>query len=276
MRVSKDSRQSRAKRAAARGATAPDGRRRLLISGGSVTLVLAVWQVVGSTELIPSDLISYPSELVMVSASMVASGGLLIHFLVSLQELLYGFVPAVLAGMLLGLLMGHYRRFRYLLDPLCMGLYTTPRIALLPVLILWFGVGIESKVAVVFLGGVFPVLVNTMAGVRQIERSWIRAAQSLGASGPQVIAAVTLPGALPAIMTGIRLGFGRAIMGVIVGEMYVSTVGVGQLINVYGNAARAAELIVLATVIAAFGVLCVTALRFVEEWMGVWARQSES
>lgn len=238
-------------------------------------MLLAIWQVVGSKDLVPSELISYPGQLLEVGASMAASGGLIPHFLVSLQELVYGFAPAVGVGILLGLLMGHSRRLRYLLDPLTMALYTTPRIALIPMLVLWFGVGMESKIAVVFLGGVFPVLVNTVAGVRQLDRSWIQAVRSFGATAPQVMTIVTLRGALPAIMTGIRLGLGRGILGVIVGEMYVSVAGVGQLIHLYGNAGRAAELMVLITFIAMFGVLCIAMLRRVEEWIGPWPRQRE-
>jgi sulfonate transport system permease protein len=235
-----------------------------------------VWQLVGARNLISADLISYPTQVVSTAAQMAASGELGSNALVSLQEFLYGFVPAVALGIALGLAMGQFRRVRYLLDPLIMAFYTAPRIALIPVLVIWFGVGIESKVAVVFLGAIFPVIVNTMAGVQQIDPLWVRAVRSFGASEWQVVTKVVLPGALPAVMAGVRLGLGRAIIGVVVGEMYVAVAGVGRLVQVYSGAGRAAELIVLVVLIAAFGFACITGLRLIEERIAPWRRELES
>ncbi len=243
-------------------------RRRALIGGSSVAAVLVAWQAAGSRTLMGPEIISYPSQVLSVGASLLASGEMTRHLLVSLGEFASGFPPAVLVGITLGLMMGHFRRLRHLLDPLTMALYTTPRIALIPLLVLWFGVGMASKVAVVFLGGVFPVLVNTIVGVQQVDPVWVRAARAFGASRFQVMITVTLPGSLPAVMAGIRLGIGRAVTGVIVGEMYVSLAGVGHLIQLYGNAGRVAELVFLVAMLAAFGVLCVAAVRRCENWIG--------
>ena len=237
---------------------------------------LVVWQAIGSNNLIRSDLISYPSQVLATAVSMAATDELGHHALVSLQELVLGFAPAVALGMLLGLLMGQSRRLRYLLEPAIMAAYATPRIALIPVLVLWFGIGMESKAAVVFLGAVFPILVNTLAGVQQIDPLWVRAARAFGAGPLQVMVTVLLPGALPAIMAGLRLGLGRAIISVIVAEMYVSLAGMGRLIQAYGNAGRSPELIVLGVTTALFGVLGVTALRWIELRVGPWRRELES
>src|SRR5207237_9875183 len=119
-----------------------------------------------------------------------ASGDLGRAALVSFQEFVYGFAPAVVVGVALGLAMGRFQRLRYLCDPLLMAFYTAPRIALIPLLVIWFGVGMESKVAVVFLSGVFPVVVNTLAGVQQIDPLWVRAVRAYGASGFQLATAV--------------------------------------------------------------------------------------
>jgi ABC-type nitrate/sulfonate/bicarbonate transport system permease component len=250
--------------------------RRGLLGSASVVIFLVVWQLVGARNLISADLISYPTQVVSTAAQMAASGELGSNALVSLQEFLYGFVPAVALGIALGLAMGQFRRVRYLLDPLIMAFYTAPRIALIPVLVIWFGVGIESKVAVVFLGAILPVIVNTMAGVQQIDPLWVRAVRSFGASEWQVVTKVVLPGALPAVMAGVRLGLGRAIIGVVVGEMYVAVAGVGRLVQVYSGAGRAAELIVLVVLIAAFGFACITGLRLIEERIAPWRRELES
>jgi ABC-type nitrate/sulfonate/bicarbonate transport system permease component len=249
--------------------------RRALLGTTSVAVFLIVWQIVGSASATTADLISYPTQVVTTAAAMTASGELGSNALVSLQEFLYGFLPAIVVGIALGLAMGRYRRVRYLLDPLIMAFYTAPRIALIPLLVIWFGVGIESKVAVVFLGAIFPVIVNTMAGVDQVDPLWVRAVRSFGASDWQVLTKVMLPGALPAVMAGIRLGLGRAIIGVVVGEMYVAVAGVGRLVQVYSGAGRAAELVVLVVLIAAFGFACISALRLIEERIAPWRRELE-
>jgi ABC-type nitrate/sulfonate/bicarbonate transport system permease component len=251
-------------------------RRRALVGGASVVTALGAWQAVGSQGLISAELISYPSQVVSAFVSLVESGELGRHALVSLQEFLYGFVPAVTVGVLLGLAMGQSRRLRYLLDPLVMGLHSAPRIALIPLLVVWLGVGMASKVAAVFLGAIFPILVNTLAGIQQIDPLWVRATRSFGASRIQIMSKVLVPGALPAVMAGVRLGLGRGIIGVVVGEMYVSVAGVGQLIQAYGNAGRTAELMALVTAIAGFGLVCATALRWAEERVGPWRRDLEA
>ncbi len=241
----------------------------------SVVLFLVVWQVVGSTNLISADEISYPTAVAAAAARMTISGELASNAWISLAEFVEGFLPSLLVGVLVGVAMGLSRRVRYLLEPLVMALYTAPRIALLPLLVIWFGIGMESKIAVVFLGAVFQILVNTATGVEQVDPIWIRAARSYGANTLQVIAKVIVPGALPSIMTGIRLGIGRAIIGVVVGEMYVAVAGLGHLVQVYSSAARPADLLVLVLVFAMFGVVTVNAVRWLEERAGAWRQPQE-
>ena len=233
------------------------------------------WEVAGSRTSVSRDLISHPTEVLSVGATMVASGELGHHALVSLQEFVYGFAPAVGLGLLIGLAVGQSRRFRYLCEPLLMALYTAPRIALIPVLVIWLGVGMASKVAAVFLGGLLPILVNTAAGVQQLDPLWVRAVRAYGATRLQLLVKVTLPGSLPAVMAGIRLGLGRAIIGLVVGEMYVSLAGIGRLVQDYGQAGRTAELVVLVSLIALFGFLLIQLVRRVEAWLGGWPREIE-
>jgi len=236
---------------------------------------LAVWQLLGSSQLVRSDLISYPTEVVAVGVQLAASGELTRHGLVSLREFVVGFIPAAAVGILLGLWMSQSRRLRYLLDPLVMAMYTAPRIALIPVLVLWLGIGLESKAAVVFLGAVFPVLINTVAGAQQIDQLWVRAVRAFGANRFQLMTKVVLPGSLPAVMAGIRLGLGRAIISVIVAEMYASVDGIGRLLQGYSSAGRTAETIVLVGVVAMAGYLAVVAVRAIEERVQPWVRELE-
>lgn len=244
--------------------------RRLATAVLSVGAFLVLWQILGSQNIISSDMISYPSQVVVTGAAMSASGELGSNAIVSLIEIVEGFIPAAVVGLVLGLLMARYRRLRYLLDPLLMAFYTAPYVALIPVIVLWFGIGMQSKVAIVFLGAFFPVLMNTTAGMQQVDPLWVKAARAFGANSGQVTRKVIVPGSLPAIMAGLRLGLGRGLIGMIIGELYVATAGLGHLMQVYDAAGQTAPLMVLAAVTAAFGFVCVSVLRWCEGRAAAW------
>jgi NitT/TauT family transport system permease protein len=123
----------------------------------------------------------------------------------------------------------------------------------------------------VFLAAVIPILINTMAGIDQVHESWLRACRAFGASRSQVIRKAILPGALPSVMVGVRLAVGRAVVGLIAAEMYVSVRGIGRLIQVYSSSERAAEIFVLVVVVASFGFLLVSLLRQLEGWLAPWS-----
>ena len=248
-------------------------RGRLVLGTLAVAVFLLVWEAVGWLEVIPVAFIARPTLVVEAGYDLARSGELLANARVSFLEFVYGFFPALVAGVALGIAMGRYRRVGNLLDPLMMAAYTTPRIALLPLLIIWFGVGMGSKVAIVFLGAVFPIIVNTVAGIRQIEPVWVRAARSFGCNELGILRRVVLPGALPIIMTGVRLGVGRGIISVIVGEMYVSVAGVGRIMMDYSAGIRTAHTIVLVAVVAGFGFLLVRAVYELERRLGPWRQE---
>jgi NitT/TauT family transport system permease protein len=249
--------------------------RRVVVGSAAVVGFLALWQLVGSTNLIRSDLISYPSEVVATLIKMSASGELASNAQVSLYEFVAGFAPGVAAGIAAGVVLALVRPLRLLLDPLLVAIYQAPIIAFIPILVVWFGVGTHSKIVMVFLSTVFPVMMNTMTGVAQVAEPWTRAVRSFGASTAQVIVKAILPGSLPSIMAGVRLGVGRAIVILIAGEMYVSLMGIGRLVQVYSSAARASEIVVLVVVISGFGFACVSFLRWLEDRMGPWRRELE-
>jgi NitT/TauT family transport system permease protein len=240
-----------------------------------VVLVILGWQTAATWDPADHDLEATPLRVLHAGLVLLASGELAPHALASLQELALGFALAVLVGVPLGVAMGRVPRLRHLLDPLVMTAHATPRIALLPVLVLWLGTGLLSKVAVAFLGALFPVLVNTLAGVRQLDPLWERAVRAFGGGRVTVLAKVVLPGAMPAVMGGFRLGLGRALIGVIVGEMYVSVAGVGQLLAIYGNAGRTAELLALAGLVGLVSLAGVHACRVLEARLGPWRRELE-
>jgi NitT/TauT family transport system permease protein len=136
---------------------------------------------------------------------------------------------------------------------------------MLPIIVVWLGIGIQSKIAVVFVGGVIPILVNTMAGVCGVERSWIIAARSFCAGELDVFAKVILPASLPSVILGVRLGLSRAVLGVVVGEMYQSQAGVGNEIMRYGLEFRTDYLLFEVLLVSLFGLAATSAVRALEE-----------
>jgi sulfonate transport system permease protein len=238
---------------------------RALIGTLSVVSFLVVWELAPRFSLVDPAFISQPSRIVSAGVAIVGSGALLGHVGVSLGELLLGMALAVGLGVPFGLVLGTFPRVRDYVDAPIMALYTAPRLALLPILVVWLGIGIWSKIAVVFIGAVLPIIINTAAGPRGVDPSLVRAARSFGANQRDVFWKVLLPGSLVAVMSGIRLGLGRGILGVVVGEMYVSQRGVGNQIMQMGSAFRVDELLFYTLLVSGFGVVATTLMRKLEE-----------
>src|SRR5215471_14683143 len=183
---------------------------RLLISTLTVITFLLVWEIAPRAGVMDAAFTSQPSRVIAAGLEIVRTGGFLRDVSMSLSEFAIGFAFAIAVGVPLGLALGRFPLLRYLLDPPIMAIYATPHLALLPIIVVWLGIGMQSKVAVAFVGGVISILVNTMAGVRGVERSWILAARSFCAGELEVFAKVILPASLPGVILGIRLGLSRA------------------------------------------------------------------
>ena len=151
--------------------------------------------------------------------------------------------------------------------------YSTPRIVLIPLFIIWFGIDMPSKVAVIFLGALFPIIINTMAGVRNTEAALLRVARSFGASDALIFRRVVLPGSVPFILTGFRLGVGHALTGVVVGELIAARHGVGQLIAIAGQTFQTPKLFAGVILIAGTGMILTTILQRVENRFQSWRPQ---
>jgi NitT/TauT family transport system permease protein len=146
-----------------------------------------------------------------------------------------------------------------------MALYIAPNLVLLPVMIIWLGIGMASKVAVVFLGAFFPIIVNTMAGMRETDPKLVTAARAFGASRLAIFRSILIPAALPSFLMGIRLGVGRGVLGVVVGELYASQAGIGYQLVTYGSAMRVDLLLVYALVVSFFGYTLTSLVRVIED-----------
>lgn len=239
---------------------------------GSIGVVLAValWEWAGETGAVNPMFISSPTRIVRAFIALSATGELGKDVLVSGKEFIYGFALSIVVGVPLGILMGWYRPVKAIFDPFVSFLYATPRVALLPLIIIWLGIGINSKIALVFSGAVFAILLSTVAGVQNLDSSLIRAARSFGASDFQIFRTIALPGTVPFLITGMRLGLGHALVGVVVGELYAATAGVGYLIAVAGNTFQTDKVFVGVMIVACAGLLFTVLFNRIEGHFQSW------
>ena len=236
----------------------------------AVVIFLLLWQWAGTSGLVSPLFTSAPSRIVRAFIISAGTGELGKDVIVSGEEFIYGFALAILIGIPAGILLGWYRRLDAVFDPFVNAFNATPRVALLPLLIIWLGIGINSKIAIVFLGAVVAVLISTLSGIRNLDASLIRVARSYGASDLQLLRTVALPGAVPFIVSGIRLALGHALVGVVIGELYGSTAGVGYLIALSSNNFQTDRVFVGVGIVAAAGIFFTAILRRIEAHFQSW------
>ena len=243
---------------------------RLIVSSLSVLGFLLLWEVAAMQGWVNARFTSQPTQVYKAALVIFAKDDFGWHCGVSFVSFALGFAMALAVSIPLGLYLGVSRRGRLFIEPPLMALYTAPRIVLLPILIVWLGIGLGSKVAIVFLGAVFPIMVNTMAGVRGADHRLLTAARAFGATRMDIFLKVLVPGSLPAILMGVRLGVGRGVLSVVVGEMFVSEAGIGHQIMTYGQAMQFNNLLVYAFTISLFGYGLTVAVRMLEDRIRSW------
>jgi NitT/TauT family transport system permease protein len=189
---------------------------------------------------------------------------------VSATEFLAGYLMAAAVAIPLGLATGWYRRLYFCLSPFIDVLNAVPRVALLPIIIIWFGIGVWSKIVVVFLGAVIPMLINTFSGVKTTEERFLKVARSFGASELKIFWSIVFPGTVPFIFTGLKYAAGRALLGVVVGELYAATAGIGFLISVAGATFQTDKVFVGILIITTTGIVVVELLNRLERRFESW------
>lgn len=200
---------------------------------GFILVLLLLWESIPLFFTLPRGIALFfttPSRVTAAFYRLLLNGELEKHFYVSAMAFVAGLGLSILVGLPVGLLMGRSRILDALLDPYVTAFNATPRIIWLPLLILWFGIGIWSKIVIVFAGALFPLLINTYAGVKNVNSVLVNVVRSFGANEWQVMKVVVLPNSLPYIIAGLRLAIGRAILGVVVGEFFGSSQGLGYMI----------------------------------------------
>jgi ABC-type nitrate/sulfonate/bicarbonate transport system permease component len=244
--------------------------RKALLGSLSVVLFFAAWQAMFL--VVPFDplFISKPSLIASGLVDLITSGDLFRDLAVSAVPFLYGFSAAVVIGVPLGVVMGWRVRVGYALDPLMTVFYASPLVALAPLVVIFFGVGIGGKTLIIFLLSVFPFIFNAYAGVRAVDRLLINVVRSLGGSERDLYFKVILPSILPYIVAGARIAVGRALIGVLVGEFFAASEGIGHAISRFGDIFALDRMFACIIVIMIIAVVLTEGIRWTERTAFPW------
>lgn len=240
----------------------------------SVGIFLIIWELTGNVfQWINPMFMSAPSLIFKAAVEMFRTGEIYHDLYVSGIEFLGGYFLAAAVAIPFGILVGWYKRMSYVFDPFINAMNATPRVALLPLVIIWLGIGILSKVGIIFLGAVFSILINTRDGVKTTPLNLLNAARSFGASEWMVFKTVVVPSTVPFILTGLRLAVGRALVGVLVGELYAATAGIGFMITVAGATFQTDKVFVGVGIFALSGMIGMELLTKIERRFDRWRPQ---
>ncbi|MFQ5910485.1 MAG: ABC transporter permease, partial [Thermoplasmata archaeon] len=242
--------------------------RRVFVGLVSLASFVIVWEL--SSPLINPLLFTWPSQILAAFARAVSTGELQRNFLVSLTEMTFGFVLALVVGIPIGVLMGRSRIVEYVLDPFVTLLYSTPRVSFLPLLVLWFGLGLMSKATLVFLGAMIPILVTTLSAVRNVDGILVDVGRSFGATRVQLLYKVILPASLPSIVAGLRLAVGRSLILTVVAELFASSAGLGFMLINAAALYQIDKVFVAVAVLAAMGVGLTESFKFLARRVAPW------
>jgi NitT/TauT family transport system permease protein len=239
-----------------------------LVRALSLVVFLCIWEVVGRR--MDPIFMTYPVAVFEAAIGLIASGELLRGLVQSLVPFAVGMLISIVFGVGLGLAMGLSRVFEYIVDPYVNALNAIPRVALVPLIILWCGLGVAAKIVIVVSVAIFPIIINTYAGVRDVRGVLLDVGNAYSATRWQSLRFIILPAALPFIMAGIRLGLGLGIIGMIVAEFFTAISGLGGIIVEYGNTFQTAKMFVAIFVVGTMGVLLSEAAMALERRWASW------
>ena len=250
-----------------------------LLGTGSIVLLLLLWQSLPYIITISPGMklfFTTPSRVAVTLWDMFASGEIWEPLRVSASAFAIGLAIAVAAGLPLGVMLGRSRTLNAMLDPFITAFNATPRLVFLPLLLLWFGLGLWSKVVIVFIGALFPILINTYEGVRNSDKLLINVVRSFGAGEWDIAHLVVVPNALPYIVAGLRLAIGRAVLGVVVAEFFGSEEGLGVIMVRAASSYHVDVVFAGVIVFAALSLAMTSAVQMMEKRLGRWRPQIAS
>ncbi len=229
---------------------------------GTIGIVgcLVLWQLGSSTGILDPLFVSSPLEVLRTAFRILPSSEFLGHLLTTAQCLFLGLFIALIVGVLIGLPIGWFPRLNATFEPVIAAVYGVPYIAFLPVIIMWTGIGMTSRLIIVFWSAVFPLIINSIQGAREVDDNFLRVGRSFSATNLQMFITITLPSSVPYILAGLRTSIGRAIVGVVVAEFFMSSKGLGDM----------APAFVAIVLLALFGITLVSIVTYIENRFCNW------
>ena len=258
-------------------AAARRGRRRLYVLGirlVSLAVVLTAWQLVG--QRIDPILFTTPSAVSVAALQMITSGELWSYLWPSLVVLVVGLVISAVAGIAAGLLLARFWVLDVALDMYITFLYSTPTVALVPLIVVWVGFESTAKIVILFLFAFFPLVINTYQGVRNVDPRLLEVGRAFRCSERQLWTNIVLPAALPFIVTGLRLAVGRGLIGMVLADLYTAISGIGYLIVRSASTYRVDKMFVPIVVLGLLGITLTALLRAAERWVAPWTVAADS
>jgi ABC-type nitrate/sulfonate/bicarbonate transport system permease component len=248
----------------------------MVLGTAVIVLLLIIWELLPYFVPLKQGtrlFFTVPSRIIATLWQMFASGSIWAPLGVSASAFAIGLALAVAAGLPLGILLGRSNTLNAMFDPFITAFNATPRLVFLPLLMLWLGIGVWSKVAIVFLGALFPLLINTHEGVRNADRLLINVVRSFGANEWDVARLVVIPNSLPFIIVGLRLAIGRAILGIVVAEFFGAQDGLGVLMVRAASSFNVDVVFAGLIIFAALSLIMTGLVKLVEERMNRWRPQ---
>lgn len=245
-------------------------RTRLLLGSVGIFGGIVLWEMASRLGWVNPLIASSPTGVVRSAIELMQSGALIPAMTSTARLFLVGFGISLVAGLIIGAFAGWYQKFDAIADPWISILYASPRIAFLPLIAVWFGPGFTGQLVVVILIAVFPIIINVASGVGSIDRDHLRMAQSFMASNRDVLIKIALPGAIPAIASGVRQGMMQGLLGVVVAEYFLGNTGIGGLIFQAGLMLRTGDALLGAVIFALAALILSSALRRLESKLDRW------
>lgn len=234
----------------------------------ATVVFLVGWEIFG--RLSNPLLFAPPTRVAAAFVDLTVSGRLPRALGVTLNALLVGFAASVVVGLVVGVVLGRLPRLARVVEPYIDAVYATPRVVIVPLVILWFGVGYSGRVFIVWIGTVIPIILNTAIGVRNSRRDLIEVATSFGVGERDLVRHVILPGAVPYVIAGLRIAAGRALIGIVIAEIFLDLTGVGGIIQTEASYFRTAPMLAGVIVFSVLGTVMIGGLGRLEQRFSVW------
>lgn len=255
-------------------AASREARRDNLFRLASLVVVLLIWEIYGRS--VNPVLFTYPTAIVQAAGDVIGSGELWQYLSASLVVFVQGLGLGILVGIPLGVLMARFHLVDAVLEMYINALYAMPTVAIVPLIVLWFGFDTLAKTVIVFLFTIFPMILNTYQGVRNVESNLLEVARSFCSGERRLWSDVIIPSALPYILVGIRLAIGRGLVGIVIADFYTAVSGIGYLIVTYANSFQTAKLFVPILTLMFLGTALTWLLKVLEKRITPWLNRTSN